>query len=75
MSITVTGKVEQSEIGIDTWALVTEEGEIYELMDPPEQLCRSLVKVKVEGQVRDDVMTIAAIGPVLQINSFEVLEN
>ncbi|MDJ0718828.1 MAG: hypothetical protein QNJ54_32145 [Prochloraceae cyanobacterium] len=75
MSITVTGKVEQSEIGIDTWALVTEEGETYELMDPPEQLCQSRTKVKVEGQVRDDVMTIAAIGPVLQINSFEVLEN
>ncbi len=74
MSVTVTGKIEQSEFGIDTWALVTQGGETYELLDPPQELLQSQAKVKVKGQVRDDVMSVAMIGPVMEIKSFEVLE-
>jgi hypothetical protein len=32
-------------------------------------------KAKVTGQVREDVMTIAMIGPVLEVKSFEVLSS
>jgi hypothetical protein len=74
MSITVTGKIEKKEFGFGTWALVTEEGQTYELMDAPEELCQSQAKVKVEGQIRKDVMTIAMIGPVLQVKSFELVD-
>ncbi|MGK7877710.1 MAG: hypothetical protein AB4426_31725 [Xenococcaceae cyanobacterium] len=73
MSITVTGKIERKEFGSGTWALVTEGGETYELKDAPQDLCQSQGKVKVKGQVRDDVMTFAMIGPVLEVKSFEVL--
>ena len=75
MSITVTGKIEQQGFGFGTWALVTEGGETYELKDPPPELCQAHPKVKIEGVIRDDVMTIAMIGPVLEVNSFEFINS
>ncbi len=73
MSVSITGKVERQDLGMGTWALVSETGETYELMDPPEQLCQCQEQVRVEGQIRDDVMTIAMIGPVLEVTSFSVI--
>lgn len=75
MSITVTGTIERKGLGPGTWALVTEEGETYELKDVPSEIRKSELKVKLKGEVRKDVMTFAMIGPVLEVKSFEVLEN
>ncbi|HEY9596066.1 MAG TPA: hypothetical protein V6D33_00150 [Cyanophyceae cyanobacterium] len=74
MSIKVTGVIERKGLGPGAWALVTDSGETYELKDAPADLKKSDLKVKVEGQVREDVMTIAMIGPVLEVQSFEVLD-
>ena len=74
MSINVKGVIERKGLGTGTWALVTDSGETYELKDAPDELKKSDLKVKVEGQVRDDVMTIAMIGPVLEVKSFKVLD-
>ncbi|MGK7923018.1 MAG: hypothetical protein AB4080_23765 [Trichodesmium sp.] len=72
-SITVNGTVEKQGFGAGTWALVT-DGVTYELKDAPPELCKSDQKARVTGVVRDDVMTIAMIGPVLEVQSFEILE-
>lgn len=74
MNITVTGRIERTGFGAGTWALVTGGGETYELKDAPQELCQSQATVKVEGQVREDVMTFAMIGPVLEVKSFQVLD-
>ncbi len=74
MSITVTGKIEHKDIGMGAWALVAESGETYELQDAPDELQQSNLNVKVQGEVREDVMTMAMIGPVLQVQSFEVMD-
>ncbi|HEY9610316.1 hypothetical protein [Allocoleopsis sp.] len=74
MSISVKGVIERKGLGPGTWALVTDSGETYELKDAPAELKKSDLKVKVEGQVRDDVMTFAMIGPVLEVKSFKVLD-
>lgn len=74
MSIIVTGKIERQDFGFGTWTLVSERGEIYELKDAPPQLCQSQSQVQVTGQIREDMMTLAALGPVLEVTSFEVLE-
>jgi hypothetical protein len=74
MSINVTGVIERKGLGPGTWALVTDSGETYELKDAPAELKKADLKVKVEGQVRDDVMTFAMIGPVLEVKSFKVLD-
>ena len=74
MSINVKGVIERKGFGPGTWALVTEDGQTYELKEAPEELKKADLKVKVEGQVRDDVMTFAMIGPVLEVKSFEAMD-
>ncbi|MDX2216473.1 MAG: hypothetical protein SFY66_24625 [Oculatellaceae cyanobacterium bins.114] len=72
MSITVEGKVQRSGIGSGTWSLVTHKGETYEIYQgAPKDLLKDGLQVKVEGTVRDDVMTMAMIGPVLEVKTFE----
>lgn len=75
MSISVTGTIEYVEIGTGTWALQTDQGKTYEIYQgAPAPLLQSGLKVTIEGEVRDDVMTMAMIGPVLQVYGFEVLK-
>ncbi|MBD2119672.1 hypothetical protein [Trichocoleus sp. FACHB-262] len=72
MSVKVTGKIERKGIGPGTWALVGEDGQSYELHKAPDDLKKSGIQVTVEGQIREDVMTFAMIGPVLEVTKFEV---
>lgn len=72
--VTVEGTVQRSLMGIGTWALVTREGVTYEIMKgAPKELLQAGVEAKVTGQVREDVMSIAMIGSVLEVKSFELL--
>ncbi len=72
MSITLEGTIQHVPMGTGTWALETANGEQYELhQNTPQELLQAGQKVKVEGQIRDDVMTLAAIGPVLEVSNFE----
>ncbi|MGV2828036.1 hypothetical protein [Myxosarcina sp. GI1(2024)] len=71
--MTVTGKIEKKGFGFGTWALVTEDGTTYELKDPPQELQQVSIKVQIQGKIREDVMTIAMIGSVLEIESYKIL--
>ncbi len=72
MSIQVEGTIERKGFGTGTWALVS-SSQTYELHKTPADLQKAGLKVKVSGEVREDVMTIAMIGPVLEVTSFEVV--
>ncbi|MEL7034493.1 MAG: hypothetical protein AAFO04_02570 [Cyanobacteria bacterium J06592_8] len=69
----VQGTIEHKGFGTGTWALVTDD-KTYELKDAPADLKKKGLKVEIEGEVRDDVMTMAMIGPVLEVQSFTVME-
>ena len=71
--ITVTGKIEKKDIGIGTWALITDDGITYELRNPPPELKQPQQRVQVTGIIRNDVMSIAMIGEILEVNSFSPL--
>jgi hypothetical protein len=73
MTITVTGKTEKKGFGFGVWALVSEEGKTYELQNPPPELCQTHAQVKIKGIIQENVMTLAMIGPVLAVESYEVL--
>ena len=73
MDITVTGKIEKKGFGFGVWALVTPEGTTYELKDPPEKLRREISQVTIKGKIRKDIMTIAMIGSVLEVESFAII--
>jgi hypothetical protein len=76
MSITVTGTIQRRDIGPGAWALVTDEGVTYEILRGADKnLLKSGQKAKVTGEVRQDVMTVAMIGPVLEVKSFEVVNS
>ncbi|GAX40636.1 hypothetical protein NIES4075_16020 [Tolypothrix sp. NIES-4075] len=73
MSITVTGTIQHRDIGTGAWALVTEEGVTYEILRGADKnLLKAGQKAKVTGKVREDIMTTAMIGQVLEVKSFEV---
>ena len=69
----VTGTVEKKGFGTGTWALVSNDGTTYELKDPAAELKQEGIKVEVEGKIRDDVMTMAMIGAVLEVESYKLL--
>lgn len=71
--MTVTGTIQRKGFGTGTWALDAEDGKSYELHKPPSELQKEGLKVKIEGEIRDDVMTIAMIGPVLEVKTFKIL--
>jgi hypothetical protein len=73
MSITVTGTIDRKGFGKGTWALVADNGEQYELYQgAPQQLLQKGQKATVKGKIREDIMTIAMIGPVLEVESFDL---
>ncbi|QZZ20972.1 hypothetical protein J5X98_00170 [Leptothermofonsia sichuanensis E412] len=73
MSIQVEGTIERKGLGPGTWALVGNDGKTYELHKPPNDLHKNGLKVKVAGKIREDVMSFAMIGPILEVQNFEVL--
>ncbi len=74
--IKLKGTIRYIDMGIGTWALVTDSGEQYELMQPAlSHLLQEGLKVSVTGTIRDDVMTIAAIGSVLAVQEFQMVSS
>ena len=69
----VTGTVEKKGFGFGTWALVTTDGTTYELKDPASELQQEGIEVEVTGKIREDVMTMAMIGAVLEVESYKLL--
>jgi hypothetical protein len=67
--IKVTGIVKHQNIGVGTWTLIGDAGETYELYNPPESIRQDGLKVSVEGRIREDIMTIAMVGKILEIMS------
>ncbi|MDP5016172.1 hypothetical protein FJR11_11240 [Anabaena sp. UHCC 0187] len=74
MTITITGTIERRNIGLGAWALITEDGVTYEIPKSSDKnLLKSGQKATVIGKVREDLMTTAMIGSVLEVQSFEVM--
>jgi len=73
--MTITGTVAWIEMGSGTWGLQGDDGQTYELYgSKAESLNTEGQKVSVTGKIRDDVMTMAMIGPVLEVESFETVD-
>ena len=71
--MTVTGKIEKKGFGFGTWALVADDGTTYELKDAADELKQEGIKVEIKGKIREDVMTMAMIGAVLEVESYKLL--
>lgn len=71
--VTITGTIEKKDIGIGTWTLVSDEGSVYELANLPSKLKQNGLNVSISGKIQEDTMTIAMVGPVLAVESYELL--
>lgn len=71
--MTVTGVIQRKGFGTGAWAIDADNGKSFELHNPPKELQEAGLKVKVEGEIRDDVMSFAMIGQILEVKQFEIL--
>lgn len=74
MSIEAKGTITFQSFGLGVWALAANDI-TYELLEPPTELQQEGLAVNVTGIIRDDIMTVAMIGPVLEVQSFEILSS
>ncbi|MBV6625429.1 MAG: hypothetical protein KI793_21295 [Rivularia sp. (in: Bacteria)] len=73
MSIKVKGTVERRDVGMGAWAFVSEDGKTYEIMRGADKtLLQAGQKAEVTGDVREDIMSAAMIGPMLEVKSFNI---
>jgi hypothetical protein len=72
--LNLTGTIQRREIGTGAWAITTDDGVTYEILRGADrELLKPGQRAKITGQVREDIMTIAMIGPVLEVKSFEII--
>jgi hypothetical protein len=70
----ITGQIKRQSLGVGLWSLVSRGGDMYELYKPPAEICQDNLSVKIKGQVREEIMTTAMIGPVLEIKSYQIID-
>jgi hypothetical protein len=71
--MTIIGTITWIEQGSGTWGLVGDDGQTYELYGSnAESLDTEGQRVAVTGTIREDVMTLAMIGPVLEVESYTI---
>ena len=71
--MSIVGKIAKKGFGFGVWALVTEDNTTYQLYEPVSELQKEGIAVEVEGKIREDIMTTAMIGAVLEVESFKLL--
>jgi hypothetical protein len=67
--VTITGIIKYQDIAVGVWTLISDSGETYELYKPSENLRQEGLKVTVQGKIRDDIMSMAMVGKILEIIS------
>lgn len=72
----VTGKVKWIDQGSGTWGLEGNDGKTYELYGSKAEEMSAMEgkQVSVQGDVRQDIMTMAMVGPVLEVKSYKPLD-
>jgi hypothetical protein len=67
--VTITGIIKYRDIAVGVWTLISDSGETYELYKPSDSLRQEGLKVTVQGKIRDDIMSMAMVGKILEIIS------
>jgi hypothetical protein len=67
-----SGRVEFYDVEGGVWTVVGKNGTRYQLFRAPKRLLKEGLNVSISGRIVSDVMTIAQVGPVLEVQSFSV---
>lgn len=70
--VTIEGSIQRLGISTPMWILTTRDGKSYEIFPgAPPGLFQAGRLVRVRGELRMDVPSIAMIGAVIEVKSFE----
>jgi hypothetical protein len=73
MNIQIVGTVEYVDIGTGAWAIATDTDQQYEILQPaPSELLQDGLKVSVTAKIRDDVMSMAMVGDIIEVLDFQI---
>lgn len=72
--VTMEGVVTRSRLGVGTWTIVGMGRTVQIFRNKPEEVLQEGLKVRVTGKIRTDIMTAAMVGPVFEIEHFQILE-
>ena len=73
MNIQIVGTVEYVDIGTGAWAIATDTDQQYEILEPvPSELLQDGLKVSVTAKIRDDVMSMAMVGDIIEVLDFQI---
>jgi hypothetical protein len=74
MNIQIVGTVEYVDIGTGAWAIIDNNtDQQYEILQPaPSELLQDGLKVSVTAKIRDDVMSMAMIGDIIEVLDFQI---
>ena len=71
--MTIEGVVTRSHLGVGTWTIVGMGRTVQIFRNKPEDILQEGLKVRVTGKIRTDIMTAAMVGPVFEIDRFQIL--
>jgi hypothetical protein len=66
-----SGTIQFLDIEGGVWVLTLPSGEHYALFRAPKELLQEGLEVTIQGQIREDMVTVAQVGPVLEVKSFQ----
>ena len=69
----LTGKVVYRDIEAGVWVLEGDDGRTYQLAGGDRKLKKDGHRVEVHGEVDEEVMTAAMVGPVLNVGSYRFI--
>jgi hypothetical protein len=67
MSKKYTGTVKESPLEGGVWMLDASDGFMYQLLDADTSMLKNGASVEVEGEVDQNMMSIAMSGPILKV--------
>lgn len=65
-----SGTIEFLDIEGGVWVLTLPSGQQYALFRVPKELLQEGLEVTIQGQLKEDMVTVAQVGPVLEVKSF-----
>ncbi len=72
MAKKLRGTVKKLGLEGGVWALFSEDGQQYQLVGAPKDLCKDGLRAEVEGEL-PKAMGIAMVGAILKVSSFRPL--
>ena len=71
--MTFTGRVVYRDLEGGVWVLEGDDGTTYQLAGGDRKIKKDGQRVEIQGEVARDTMTIAMMGPVLNVTSYRFL--